>query len=478
MGSLRVSLNRLGAGSKTLEPAQISSPHVDSTEQCLKKIFRKHFSAPPEKAEFKVKFQIDKPVLCYQGKEVPLENSEALKRIARTVRCYQHSGHLPRLDFKSEAKSIAESKSKKSTSAVHGSSIPGTSGQILAGVGIAQKAISLTKNILLAHQASAMKNPIIAPINISYGYYTGGFQTIFAMKEITSGVTGYIKSKTIGDGEGIRRSQASILTAGVVATASVGYLIGNACAACLSKAPASAILLGGSTAFFGLGSLLGIGSSLLGAFRCSTLNKRINEYRYNTKLSEAERLKASLKLLKECISVTPEEKEKLSLQIEKENPDSSKEFKENLLKQMLSDLTETKVKYMNRRTSSKSLMLLLNKADDILKKLESSESVVEGIVKATELIDTIQKEIRIKQSLCILGSVAAIVSFVAMVFISIGTFGALPFIFYGISAGMYLLISIYTAMTMSSKKDLQEEPVKPLPVEEKPIVSVSNLRTA
>ena len=462
MGSLSVSLNHFSSGSQRLEPAQIYSSHVDSTEKYLNKIFREHFTAPKNQTGFKVKFHLDKPVLCYQGQEVPLEKSPELKRIARTVRYYQLSGKLSKIEQKPEFKEQAIKEAKKSIKEVHEASIPGSNGQILAGMRVADDTLSLIRNILCALPDIGPNDSIVSHL----GYYAGISWTFFAIRELDNGLIEHKRSKVIGDEEGIRRSEARILSGGIVSTASFGYLMGKICNTYISQG-AAAISMGVSNVLFGIGSFLAMGVSLVGALRCHRFNDRLNEYYLNTKLPEVERVKAALKFLKECIVVTPEEREELIQQIEKDYPDWSNELKEKLLKQKLVDLTETKVKYMKRRTSSRSLLLILRDVDNILAKLENSKTVVEGGVRATELINTIQKESRLKQTLYVLGFVAALVSFVAMLLLTFGSFGMLPFVLYGITGTIYLLITAYTVAGMVLKKD-PKAVVEVHPVEEMP----------
>ncbi|EKE07739.1 MAG: hypothetical protein ACD_17C00539G0001, partial [uncultured bacterium] len=92
----------------------------------------------------------------------------------------------------------------------------------------------------------------------------------------------------------------------------------------------------------------------------------------------------------------------------------------------------------------KSLELVALRVDEILAKLEDPKKMVEGITEASELIYTVQKESRVKKTLYMLGFVASLVSFVAMLILVFMTAGSLPFILYGIAGTIYLLITIYT----------------------------------
>ncbi len=463
MGSLSITLNRLRVGSEQLDPTQIYSPHKKSAEECLTKIFQSHFPAPSTETPFKIKFNLGRPELHYQGKVVPLQKSSELKRVARIMRYYQHTGHLSKPVMLKGEKAQTVEESKKSIQAVHDASIPGTNGQVLAGMRIADDTLSLTRNILFAIPDIGQNDPIVSHL----GYYAGIFWTFFALRELDDGVTEYKRSKLIGDEEGIRRGQARILSGGIISTASFGYLSGKILDSYVS-ATAASVVLGAANVLFGVGSMLAMGTSLLGALRCERFNQRLNEYLDNPNLSEKDRLKSALKYLKECISISPEEREILVQQVEKEHPDWTQEAKEKLLNQKLADLTEVKVKYMKRRTSSRSLQLILRDTDKILALLENPETAVEGITKASVLINTIQKESRLKKTLYMLGFVAALVSFAAMMILTFMSAGALPFVLYGISGTIYLLITVYTIAGMVLKKDPEEKEIETHPVQEMP----------
>lgn len=455
VSSLSISLDRLSLGSNTLRADQIYAPHKENIERCLSKIFHERCSPTSDASSLKLKLQLDKPVFEYNGKTIPLEKCTELKRIQRIIRYYQHTGELPKEKMDLSLEAEMHSESKTSIQAVHDASIPGTNGQLLAGMRIADDTLSLTRHMLVALTDISPKDPIISRL----GYYAGSLWTFFGLRELDNGLTEFKRSKVIGDDEGLRRSEARILSGGIISSASIGYLMGEVCHSYLSETASNAFL-GVSNVLFGVGSCLAMGMSLLGAIRCDRFNQRLNEYHNNPNLSEKERLKAALKFLKECISVTQEERNALIQEIEKKHPDWPEEKKVSLLNQKLKDLTETKVKYMKRRTSTRSLQLVLNHADDILKKLEDPKTLVEGITRATDLINTIQKESRVKQSLYTLGFVAALVSFIAMLMVTFSTLGVVPFMLYGISGTIYLLITIYTVVGMVFKKDPKKEKIE------------------
>ena len=118
------------------------------------------------------------------------------------------------------------------------------------------------------------------------------------------------------------------------------------------------------------------------------------------------------------------------------------------------------MKYMKRRTSNKSLFLILTKADTLLAMLGCKETCAEGIKEASILIHTIQQESKIKLSLYTLGFIAATLSFIGMIIMSVMSAGLLPFVLYGIAGTIYLAVTIYTVAGSLMKKDHEDQPLE------------------
>lgn len=155
-------------------------------------------------------------------------------------------------------------------------------------------------------------------------------------------------------------------------------------------------------------------------------------------------MRGAVQFLKDSIIVTPEERLALIHEIDQKCPQRTLEQKEKLLQQKIADLTEVKVKYMKRRTSNRSLQLILSQADRILAKLADPATRVEGIQEAAILVNAIQKENKIKMNLYILGFFAALITLVGMAIMFFGTAGVLPFVFYSTAGTIYLCLTIYT----------------------------------
>jgi hypothetical protein len=451
-----VQFNRISVGAHHLDTQEIFPVHKRKVEEYLSKIFQENAGElPSKKTPFEVQFNPGRPTFRVGEDEKVLESSRELKRVGRVVRYYQHTGYLPRQQPLAKDVAEGEVETRKSIRALNDASLPGSNGSILAGMRLADDTLSLTRNILFAIPDIGPQDPVVNHL----GYYAGIFWTFFSLRELDEGVAEYRRSVTIGDNEGRRRAESRILSGGIVSGASVAYLAGKFCDTYASTT-ASAAMSAFSNVLFGVGSLVAIGASALGAVRCERFNRRLNEYIENPRLTEVQKLQGALQFLKDSISVTAEEKAELKLQVEQKHPDWSPEQKEKLLYQKLSDLTEVKVKYMKRRTSNKSLFLILTQADNLLAKLANKDTCAEGIKEASLLINTIQQESKLKMSLYMLGLVAATLSFLGMLVMSFMTAGVLPFVLYGIAGTIYLAMTIYSIGGLFIKKESDNKPIE------------------
>src|SRR5690606_9964693 len=121
-----------------------------------------------------------------------------LKHLKRTLEYYQHSAHLPRLKLHPTEELARSKESQKSVEAMSQASLPGSNGNMLAGLRLADDTLSVTRNLMYAF-------PIFGPDNSladHLGYYAGIFWTFFAFREFDDGVQEYERSKEIGDLEG------------------------------------------------------------------------------------------------------------------------------------------------------------------------------------------------------------------------------------------------------------------------------------
>lgn len=449
MTGLSIQFNRLGASSSYVDSQKIFPSHKKSIEECLGKIFQEKTAIlPKEKFPFQIRFKPGKTVLKIGDRETSLRKSPELDRVERILRYYQHTGHLPRSVMSAKEAIQRDAETKKSIQAVNQASIPGANGNILAGMRLADDTISLTRNIIFALSEFGSKDPI----GNHLGYYAGIFWSFFALRELDDGLIELKRSKLISDSEGQRRAEARILSGSIVSAGSLSYLGGKSCDM-FAAAHTASFLLGAANILFGVGALLATGTSFLGAVRCDRFNRRLGAYLENQNLTEVERMQGALQFLKDSITVTPEEREAIVFEINQRHADWTPEQKQRLIRQKIADLTEGKVKHMKRRTSNRSLGLILSRVDLILAKLANPATSMEGIKEAVVLIDTVQKESRIKMNLYILGLLAAFMSFVGMMIMIFMSAGTIPFVLYGIAGTIYLCLTIYTVAGMLLKND-------------------------
>ncbi len=452
MANLTIQLKGFSFAPQYLDVQKILPSHKKTLEECLVKIFHQSVqktenSETPFQIEFK---KIGEPAICMGGKEIPLSSSAELKKVGRIFRYYQHVGLLPREAPPVHEMKAREAESRKSVRAINQASIPGSNGNILAGMRVADDTLSLVRNILFALPAIGPKDPIVSHL----GYYAGIFWSFFSLRELDGGKIELKRSQAIGDAEGQRRAETRLLSGAILSAGSLAYLTGKLSETFVSTAPASALSSISST-FFGLGSVVAIGSSALGAVRCERFNNRLTEYLENRSLTEVQRMQGALQFLKDSIIVTQEERSELIAEIGRKHPEWTPEQKELLLKQKMVDLTEVKVKYMKRRTSNKSLYLILTKVDDLLAMLSNPNTADQGIKESLQLIHTIQGENRLKLSLYMLGLIASTLSFVGMVIMFFMSAGTIPFVFYSVAGIIYLTMTLYSASNVFFRKEVR-----------------------
>lgn len=448
MTSLSIQLNQLNVGGKRLDSQQISLAHKQSAESCLTKILS---DLPiPVRGKVPVQLRLDQRqiTLLADGKEISLKQSSELRRVQRILRFYQHVGYLPVVvDMSKDEKSVVSKKTREAVKAVNEASVPGTNGHVLAGMRIADDTLALVRSAMCLSPLFGPRDPIVNHM----GYYAGTFWTLFSLRELSTGYAEYQRSKIIGDPEGVSRGKIALVSGGLCSVASVSFLTSRVLNS-FSAVGAAGVALGLADMLFGVGSVLSMGSSISSAYRCHKFNERLKEYLYHPNLNAVQKMQGALNFLKESVSVTAEEREDLVKEVARMHPDWPEDKKRVLIEQKLADLTEVKVKYMKRRTSNKSLYLILTQTDALLEKLADPKTQGQAIFDAFVLVSTVQKENKTKMSLYILGFIAALISFVAMLIGTFLTAGALPFVLYGIAATLYLSMTLYSTAGLVVKK--------------------------
>lgn len=456
MTGISIQLHRLAIGRNQVDGRQMAPVHKQRVEKCLSQSFSKQpnidFTCHQNQTT-PFRLNLKKKVVDLNGAEIALEQAN-FKAIRRVAGYYQHVGLLPRPTISPKEAVLRERTTQAAVSAMYTASIPGTNGKILAGVQIGESTLSLTRNILYAIPVIGRDHPLVNHL----GYYVGVLWSYFAVQEVMGAIKDLKRAKTIGDKEGKARAHARLTSGGIVSTASNLYLAGRVCDT-LGSTKAAIMTLGLANIFFGIGTLLSVGMSYLGWTRCHNFNERLNEYLENPNLSEVTKLQGALLFLKDAISVTPDEIANLKAKIQKEHPLFSQNETESRLKEDLTKLTEIKVKYLKRRTSTRSLQMILNQIDPLLIKLDNANTKAVGIKEAALLIHKIQNENRTKMSLFILSLIAAIISVAGLFAMIFMTAGALPFVLYGIAGAIFLSIEIYNTVGLFRRKESGQEVV-------------------
>jgi hypothetical protein len=456
MTSLSIQLNQLNVGGRKLDSQQISLAHKQSAESCLTKILS---DLPiPVRGKVPVQLRLDQRqiTLLANGHEIPLKQSSELRRVQRILRFYQHVGCLPVVvDMTKAEKAVVAKKTRQAVRAVNEASVPGTNGHVLAGMRIADDTLALVRSGMCLSPLFGPHDPIVNHL----GYYAGTFWTFFSLRELSTGWAEYQRSKAIGDPEGLSRGKIALVSGGLCSVASISFLTSRIFDS-FSAVGAAGVALGLADMLFGVGSLLSMGSSISSAYRCHKFNERLKEYLEHPKLNAVQKMQGALKFLKESVSVTAEEREDLVKEVAQMHPDWPEDKRWALIEQKLADLTEVKVKYMKRRTSNKSLYLILTQTDALLAKLADPKTQTDAVFESCMLLEAVQKENKTKMALYILGLIAALISFVAMLIATFLTAGALPFVLYGIAATLYLSMTLYSTAGLVIKKRLDHSQIE------------------
>jgi hypothetical protein len=128
----------------------------------------------------KIPFRLDiaKPSLVLNGKKVSLGGGDA-EEVERITQYYQHVGLLPEKGIAPKDAALRKRASKVAVRAMHKASIPGTSGQVLAGASIAEDTLSTARNVLCLIPGAGPGSSFVNHL----GYYAGMFWGFFALRE-------------------------------------------------------------------------------------------------------------------------------------------------------------------------------------------------------------------------------------------------------------------------------------------------------
>lgn len=436
---------RLSYGEQQLSLAQMQPLHRERVGSTLSKHLlgdrsvNRYFQSLPPKVKFD--FTIDRKGAEIQAggktEKFSLEkgNLNELRKMGRVVQFYQHVGVLPSIPEKPKDQSIRRDAAVQVVKAMSAAAIPGANGKILTMSSVSENTLSLARDILRATPAIGPSHPL--PQNLAFP--AGAIWAGFAFREVKLGWNDYKRAEKIEDGEGRRRAIGRISTGGFATVGSGFFLAANTARSAGAVASAAMALSFIADIAFGIGSLIGMGLSSLGIYRCYTFKKRLDEYYENPLLTPEQRIKGTIGFLHDLLIATPEEKKEILEELREEHPEITED--DPLFREKLAHLTEKKVKFLKRRTSNRSLELIINNADRLLTDLSmKKEGAMEEAIK---LIETVRKDCKWKLGLYTVGLIASIISFIGVILADISSLGSAPFIVMGVASFITFCVTGY-----------------------------------
>lgn len=269
------------------------------------------------------------------------------------------------------------------------------------------------------HLANAL--PTLGPASPIASQLSGATSSVWfflGVNEVKNGLSDYKKAALITDEEGKGNARGRVLSGTILTEGALVGLAGKAVEWGGVSSAAGAGLSFASTQIFGVGSLIGFCIAGLGLYR--SLKFRASLMEPSEKVIE---------FLKNSITVTDEEATKIIA--EAETLTLSPSEKSAWVERKLFEKTEVKMLALRRRTSQKTLNMILE---------HLSNPTLEGREK---LIETVKKE---NQKTAILYAVALVAAAIGVAALIAGTFftaGILPFVLYGVSAGIYLTLAAH-----------------------------------
>lgn len=276
---------------------------------------------------------------------------------------------------------------------------------------------------------------------VQSGFIPGVIWALMGANESRQGWKDWNQSESIQDKEGVCRAKTRLMSGALGTGGALFYLAKNATDFIEVAEAVSTGLDMTSSALFGIGSVIGMSMASVGLYRIGTFRAKINRRLEDATIqSEAARCLNTLQFLKEQIVVSDSERNAIQDAIKHDHPHASLEKINELIDESLIAKTQAKMKHFKRRTTQKSLGLVLNQIEPIMAKLEKGE----GVQEARELIREIKKENFKKGALYFVALVAGAIGFAALIAGTFFTLGALPFILGAISSAIFL------AMTLSA----------------------------
>jgi hypothetical protein len=451
MNAIATQLHQMRVADQVLNGSSISLTNHKKFHSALSPIVAKNLVKGEKQIAFDLELIEGKPTLKLNNRKVVIEKGEAFKQINRIFQYYYNTGQLTPPEPSVQDKKLKDEATKKVVADLEKGANPDLHKQGVKGLQLVDGVLDQARNFLYAIPSVGPDHPIVNNL----GYYAGALWSLFAGIEIYEGVQDLKTAKAIEDSEGKRRSITRLVTASLSASGSVAYLTGRVLDN-LSFIEAAGAAFNVATGFFGVGTLLSLGSSILGVTRCYRFNERINEYLHDSLLTEEQKLTGALKFLQEQVAVSEVEKRALVLEVDQAFSHLSADERQAILQKKIANLTEVKMTYVKRRTSNRSLYWIQTQIDPILAKIKNSKTKEAGLNEAKILLGKVQKENRIKMGLYLLGTLAAILSLCATLLTLLLTAGIAPLILFAVAGTIYLGLTAYGMASHLFKK----EPVK------------------
>jgi len=342
--------------------------------------------------------------------------------------------------------SLVESAAHKTLSRIRAPAAAKMSTTTVAALSLTDATATFARRILQLTPSTDSKRAIsnLDCLSSGIGLLLGSAVTI------GNGISELNLSKQIGDGEGVRRSRAQIVS-GLVSTNASALSLANETA--FSSVAAVGLA---ESAFCGLGAAINIGISGWNIYRCARFLSKIDAILDQRGGGEKERLVNALIFLKERIAPTKEERDGISKEVETLHPDWGPQAKLQEVKKRTLDLAEVKVRQVKRRTCQATAERVLKEVDSHLEALQNPPASEASLKAAKGLIEEVKRQGRKK---ILLSAIVAVTSALALTALIIGTFfslGTLPFALYAVSSAIALAILLYPLAAQSLGKSRVE----------------------
>lgn len=256
------------------------------------------------------------------------------------------------------------------------------------------------------------------------GFGVGALWAGVGAYECWEGVEERSHALKIKDAEGVVRADEKSLRGALASYGGLFYL-GDKLAQIFSSPGvevAGNVLVGLSASFFGVSALIRLGFSYAGWRRCSAFRSELQEYLKNESIDEERRYRSVVAYLRELATTLSPEEVRTGVSL------------------------EAKQQYLKRRTSLKSLQLILKQSEELLRELDSPDEATrkKGLEGAQKLIQTVLWENRKKMALYVLGMLMAAITVSALILGTFFSFGLMPLILYIVVATLSMMVGMFS----------------------------------